>query len=369
MTTPLTWLDDWIAVEHAHEIIPLDPDHLDLSPVPAQERWAYRLQQLAVQGFERWLQEREPSLSLKRLNGTTDLAVALQVGSFRACLIPTGPIGEEVAIPRATVEQPDSAAHFYVAISIDEEAEVASLVGFLPYDQLATRCADIVPDADQTYPLPAAALNPNLDVLLLFLQCLSPSAIALPATPSPLPPERSSLIEAIRQPLANASTWLQRQADDYFPRGSWQLIPATALRWETSSIRDQLTATLQHNSLPTLPTEAGIAYQSVPFADRTLRLFAAVWPWPDASGDWTLLAMVCPVLGQSVPAGLSLVIDEITPGSPRVELAHETLAVENPRSALFAQVKGNRHDVFDIVLTAAGSEQPWSAAIQFQPEE
>ena len=58
-----TWLDDWVAVEHTTDVIPLDPDILDLSHVSAQDRWAYNLQQLAVQGFERWLQEREPSLS------------------------------------------------------------------------------------------------------------------------------------------------------------------------------------------------------------------------------------------------------------------------------------------------------------------
>ena len=365
MTTPLTGLDDWVAVEPTCEAIPLDPNQLNRPPLPTQERWAYRLQQLAVQGFERWLQEREPSLSLTPLDSPTDTTAALQVGAFRVCLIPTSLADDEVAIPQTAVEPPERAAHFYVAIDIDEEAEVASLMGFLPYDQLVAHCVGLTPDANQTYPLAAAELNPASHTLLLFLQCLAPNAIALPAIPQP---ERPSVVEALRQPLANASRWLQRQVDALLPPDSWQPIPATALRWDTASIQEHLTAVLQRFPAATLPAEAGIAYQAITLAGCPLRLFAAVWPLPDASGDWMLLTILCPVPGQAFPPGVSLVIDEITPGRPRVELARETLAAENQTTALFAQVKGNRQDVFDLVITTAGSEQPWAAAIQFQPE-
>ncbi|NEQ31661.1 MAG: DUF1822 family protein [Leptolyngbya sp. SIO4C5] len=368
MTTPFTWLDNWIAVEPTREAIPLDTDQLDLSHLPAQERWAYRLQQLAVQGFERWLQGREPSLSCQRLGSPADIAASLQVGPFRVCLMPTSLADDEVAIPQAVINQPDTAAHFYVAIAIDEEAEVASLVGFLPYGQLASLCADLSADADQTYPLPTAELNFEINTLLLFLKCLSPSAITLPATAVAPQPELPSRVEAIRQPLANAGRWLQRQADELLPRTGWQPIPAMALRWDTSSVREQLTAALQHNALPTLPAEAGVTYQVITVAGRTLRLFAAVWPLSERAGDWMLLVVLCPVPDQAFPPGLSLVIDEITPSQPRVELVRETLAAENPRSALFAQVKGDRHDVFNIVIAAAGGEQSWSAALEFQPE-
>lgn len=366
MTPPLTWLDNWATVEPAREAIPLDLTTLNLTHLPAQERWANRLQQLAIQGFKRWLQEREPSLSCTRTGSLSAMTALLQVGDFRVCLIPTSLTEDEIAIPKAAIAHPDSAAHFYVAVAIDEEAEVASLVGFLSHDQLAPRCADLIADADETYPLPTTALNPEPNTLLLFLQCLVPSAIALPVAATSTQPERPSLIETMRQPLVNAGAWLQRQTNELL--GGWEPVPAMGLRWQTSSVRDQLTAALKHNALPTLPTEAGIAYQTVPLADHTQRLFAAVWPWPNEPGNWALLVVVCPAPGQTFPPGLSLTIDEITPGTPRVELAHERLVGENQRSALFAQVKGNRHDVFDIVLTASGNAQPWSAAIQFQPE-
>ena len=369
--TTLTWLDDWVAVEHTPNVIPLDPDSLDLSHVPAQDRWAYGLQQLAMQGFERWLQEREPSLSFTALNSTTAFTALGQVGPFKVCLIPVSLADDEVAIPQVAIEQPDSMAHFYVAIAIDEEAEVASLEGFLPYDQLTTVCADIPADADQTYPLPAAALNPDGNALLLFLQCLEPGAIALPTPPTPAP---FSLVEAIRQPLANAGTWLQRQADSLLPNDGWQPIPAMALRFDTASVRDQLTAALEDHSLPTLPAEAREAYQAIVLAGCTFRLFAAVWPEPYGSGDWMLLTILCPEPGQPFPPGVSLIIDEMTPERPLVELARETLAAENQTTALFAQVKGNRHDVFDITVavadnTIADNAHRWSAAIQFQLEE
>jgi hypothetical protein len=364
MTTPLTELDDWVALEPAHDAIPLDPDHLDLSHLPPEVRWAYRLQQLAVQGFERWLQEREPSLVATPLDRTPDTAATLQVGGFRVCLIPTSLADDEVAIPQAVVEQAEHAAHFYVAIALDEEAEVANLVGFLPYDQLAARCTDLTPDADQTYPLPTVELNPETHALLLFLQCLSPSAIALPTAARAPQLDPSELIEAIRQPLANAGTWLQRQMDTLLLPGGWQPIPATALRRDVSPVTEQWMAALEHFPSLTLPPGAGTAYQVVSLAHCTLQLFATVWPLPDAAGDWMLLVLLCPAPGQTFPPGISLVIDEITPGRPRVELARETLAAANQTTTLFAQVKGNHQDVFDIVITA-GVERPWAAAIEF----
>ena len=96
MTTPLTWIDDWVVMEHTIEAIPLDPELLDLSHLPARERWAYRLQHLAIQGFGRWLQEREPSFPLKGLDSTAAPAASLQVGSFRVCLLPTRLTDDEI---------------------------------------------------------------------------------------------------------------------------------------------------------------------------------------------------------------------------------------------------------------------------------
>lgn len=390
MTIP-TWLDDWVAVEHTTDVIPLNPECLDLSYLPAQNRWAYGLQQLAMQGFERWLQEREPSLSCNALNSTTPITALVQVGAFNVCLMPVSLADDEVAIPQVAVEQPDRMAHFYVAIAIDEEAEVATLAGFLPYDQLIAICADISVDADQTYPFPTAALNADVNALLLFLQCLSPGAIALPMPP---PSEPFSLVKPIRHPLANAGKWLQRQADSLLPNDGWQPIPAMALRFDTASIRAQLTEALQHHALPTLPAEAGVAYQAIALAGCTFRLFAATWPVPDGAGAWMLLTILCPEPEQALPSGVSLIIDEITPERPRVELVRETLAAEHQTTALFAQVKGDRHDRFDITVAVAndiiandtiandtiaastitasiitGNAHQWSAAIQFQPEE
>lgn len=370
MTTSPTWLDSWMAVGQTPEAIPLNEDlnenPLDLSHIAAQARWAYRLQHLATQGFVRWLQEREPSLVCNDFDIAP--AVPLQIGSFQVCLIPTSLNDDEVAVPQASIEQAGSTAHFYVAIAVDEEAEVVSLVGFLPYNELTDLCERISPDADQTYPLPTAELNPDFNALLLFLQCLSPSAIALPDGPSSERPSLTAVIEAIGQPIADARAWLQRQADALLPDNGWQPIPAMAMRLDTSSMREQLTAALRFHSVPTLPAEAGSAYQSITLVGCTLRLFGAAWPLPDTAGEWMLLTILCPAPGQAFPPGLSLAIDEITPGRSRVELACETFTADNPRAALFAQVKGDRNDVFDITLTVAGSEQQWSSAIQFQPE-
>ena len=378
MTTSPTWLDSWMAVGQPPEAIPLtiplnedqNADPLDLSHIAAPDRWAYQLQHLATQGFISWLQEREPSLAGNELEIAP--AVPLQIGSFKVCLIPTSLNEDEVAVPQAVIEPAAQAhhlaAHFYVAIAVDEEAEVASLVGFLSYDELTDLCNHISLDADQTYPLPTAELNPDFDALLLFLQCLSPSAIALPDGPSSERPSLAALVESMGQPLANARTWLQRQADTLLPDSGWQPIPAMAMRRDISSMRDQLTEALRFHSVPTLPASAGSAYQSITLAGSTLRLFGAAWPLPETDEEWMLLTILCPAPGQTFPPGLSLAIDEITPGRSRVELARETFTADNPRAALFAQVKGDRDDVFDITLTVTGSEQRWSTAIQFQPE-
>lgn len=88
-----------------------------------------------------------------------------------------------------------------------------------------------------------------------------------------------------------------------------------------------------------------------------------------------LLTLLCSDLpDQVLPSSVSLIIDEITPERPSVELARETLAATNQATILFAQVQGNRHDVFDVMVAIADNtveknEHRWSAAIQFWPEE
>ena len=119
---------------------------------------------MALFAFEEWLYEREPSLTVNTENSSTlqhqyanliDAVCNLEVGNFQVCLIPSMLLThEEIAIPRAAIDLPEYTAHFYVVIGVDEELEIAAVIGFLRYDQLLNIIAELQPEADWNYYIP-----------------------------------------------------------------------------------------------------------------------------------------------------------------------------------------------------------------------
>ncbi|AFY78245.1 Protein of unknown function (DUF1822) [Pleurocapsa sp. PCC 7327] len=197
-------------------------------------QWQIYLNALALFGFEQWLSERAAELRVNSENCTVlqpqyANAIAadcnLEVGEFKLCLLATGTlIDEAIAFPRAAIDLPEYAAHFYVLVEVREEQEQATIKSFIRHDQLVDRLqsANLQAEPDWTYELPYAWFDRDPDRLLLYLRCLEPTAIPLPAIPtnrlaslSGIQAELEPLIPQLQspnRPLWKVLTWEQGAA-------------------------------------------------------------------------------------------------------------------------------------------------------------
>ncbi|MBD1902659.1 DUF1822 family protein [Trichocoleus sp. DQ-A3] len=228
--------DDWVELEELPETIPLESEQLDqavqLSNQVGNEdrKWQIYLQALSLFSFEEWLRKREPEIYLDKEHSSVlqpqyanavDAVFNLRIGEFKVCLIPTITLTDkELTIPRAVVDLPEFAAHFYVFIGIEEELEVAAIRGFLRHDQMMNYLPQLEPEADWNYQIPIAWFNGEPNELLLYLQCLISSAIPLPEIPTnrqnTLARMQSTLLTLLPQlrnrPLWQVLTWEQGAA-------------------------------------------------------------------------------------------------------------------------------------------------------------
>lgn len=255
--------EDWVEFENSSETITLEPEQLkqalELSNQVGDEarKWQVYLQALALLSFEEWLQQREPEISIERESSSVwqpqyanaiDAVCNLKIGEFKVCLIPTISFtDEEVIVPRAVVDLPEFTAHFYVVVGIEEELDVAAIRGFLRHDQLVNHQPQLQAEADWTYQLPLVWFNREPDELLLYLQCLDPTAIPLPEIPTnrqaTLARMQAALLTLLPQvrnrPLWQVLTWEQ---------GTAVLTTPDLLNWLYQSLTENTATITNHLS-------------------------------------------------------------------------------------------------------------------------
>ncbi len=159
-----------------------------------QERqWKTYLNSLALFGFESWLESRVPEMPINsaqcslwqpKYSNVIEGVFNLEVNHFKVCLIATGSMDEDViTIPRAVIDLPEYVAHFYVIVNVQDEQEEVNIKGFISYDKLLEykQSVNLQPQQDWTYELSWDCFNSEVDDLILYLRCLEPNAIALPA--------------------------------------------------------------------------------------------------------------------------------------------------------------------------------------------
>ena len=220
------------------EALPLEPEQIEQAvelsnQILNQERqWQTYKHALALFGFESWLLSRAPELVLNSDNcsiwqpsygNLIDGVFNLEVGQFKLCLLASGTMSDElVTIPRAFVDLPEYAAHVYVVVNVREEQEEANVEGFITYDQLQEhrQSANLQPLPDWSYDLLWSWFNREPDNLLLYLRCLEPTAIILPA----LPTDRLTAPEKLQTELEPLIPQLQNSEIPL-----WQI-----LSWETA---------------------------------------------------------------------------------------------------------------------------------------
>lgn len=434
-------IDDGIESENV--LIDLQDNHQEQARQLAQamdnssRQWSVFQQALALSGFQAWISERQPELTIDTSKASVrqpayanviDAVCHCKVGEFVICLLPIWGLEEtdEVLVPRAVIDLPEYAAHFYVLVAIDESQELAEIQSFLHYGQMKQICSEIGPDMDWHYPLSAEAFNGEVSELLLDLTCLAPEGITLPAVPpdrkvvlrqlrpvlEPILPQLHSqplwkvlsweqaatvltspdllmwlqhrpniaegivqttltdLWQLISQSAVNVYRWTQEQIDISTTSG-WNLALESAARSRTSEGRsryqpNQKLAALLRDLPVELPPETvatGHVYQDVPFIHKPVRVYAVVWPQPHLVDTWDLLVIAGALPGDDPPDGLQLRISDVT-GT----LVEETLIAETNQAYIYGQVEGTFDERFLVTLTDTNGEVISLTPFEYQPE-
>ncbi|MEO0826766.1 MAG: DUF1822 family protein [Cyanobacteria bacterium J06642_9] len=217
------------------EVIALESEQFDWSEQIAQtmvgESWQWQtyLQGLAYSGFVDWLTERgqNPGLTVMgrrcslhqpAIASVIDSVCNLRVGAFRlALLVVENLFAEEILLPKAIIELPEFAAHFYAVLEVQEEWGQVLVRGHERYATLAQAChAQVNPEPESWhYALPLTAFDSEPNHLLVQLQQLEPAAVALPSFSN----EKQAVETGCWQMI---QTWLRSPEDALADHLSWE---------------------------------------------------------------------------------------------------------------------------------------------------
>ncbi len=355
--TPNTTLDDtaWDDLE------PLTAETITLSEATIAEaaqaaqtltnpedQWSAFLQALALAGFDQWLgagpghptiekieydQRRSPAWGVNRV-----------VNHHRLCIVALGSLGEDrVTLPSAALWG-DQAAHVYLLLEVQEEANQVRVVAGLGQEQLRAHWSAGPPVNAATHDIPLTWFTLTPEQVLLYLSCLKPAA---PLTPAPL--GVSATPARMITGLMNVGRWLQDQLDEVATQWAWVLLPplspAPLLRSATEELEKIVSALTKQGV--TLPLGVRSAYTDLQLADFALRLYALVWPCgtPEVS-EWSLLVCLGPTPGQTLPAGITLRV-----GDGDQPIVEQTLAPQAEATFLYGQVLGAWSEQFWVEIS------------------
>ena len=174
-------------------------------PIVGEARqWQTYLNALALLGFTQWIREQSRDIEIHQEDcslfhphyaNVIESVCNLRIGQFKVCLVATEHLlNEVVTTPRAAIDLPEFAAHFYVVIEVQEEEGQALIRGYGRYDQLLAhrQATNLQADQDWNYQFPLDLFDSEPNHLLFHLQTLNPAAIPLPNS---APPSVSSLTE------------------------------------------------------------------------------------------------------------------------------------------------------------------------------
>lgn len=355
--TPNTTLDDtaWDDLE------PLTAETITLSEATIAEaaqaaqtltnpedQWSAFLQALALAGFDQWLgagpghptiekieydQRRSPAWGVNRV-----------VNHHRLCIVALGSLGEDrVTLPSAALWG-DQAAHVYLLLEVQEEANQVRVVAGLGQEQLRAHWSAGPPVNAGSHDIPLTWFTLTPEQVLLYLSCLKPAATLTPAPPG----VSATPARMITGPM-NVGRWLQNQLDEVATQWAWVLLPplspAPLLRSATKELEEIASALTKQGV--TLPLGVRSAYTDLQLADFALRLYALVWPLgtPEVS-EWSLLVCLGPTPGQTLPAGITLRV-----GDGDQPIVEQTLSPQAEATFLYGQVLGAWSEQFWVEIS------------------
>jgi hypothetical protein len=384
-------------------------------------QWQTYINSLALFAFEAWLKERADALTIKRekctvlqpaLANAIAVVANVQVGEFKICLIPTDSFDDlAVNVPQSVIDLPEYIPHFYVLVEVLEEQGMAVISGFLSYKEFVKNQtkANLQPESDWSYQLPLNWFDADANTLLLYLHCLKPEAINLPAIPQHraqnlaimqtkltalLPqlksPERElwevltweqattvltnpdllswiyncqtqaqdstfktnlkDLFQLCTQPALNVGLWLWDELDELAQEFSWKLLPSFTPAVTMRSPIEEFQAIihqLQHQGLE-IPSQARGAYQDLLLAGISLRLYAVTWHLLSEHDShlWTLLLILGTTAQDTLPNHLKLRVSDQSS-----VLLEQGINKERGDSYLFTRLVGSWDEKFLVSVS------------------
>ncbi len=405
------------------EVVALEPEDFDRAATMSDRvlsepsQWQTYLNGLGAFGFAHWLQERRPNLLLNLEESTfwqpqydraLDVICNARLGEFKLCLIVTEHLLDDaIALPRAALDLPELAAHFYVLLEVQEELEQVAIQGILRHDQLVNyrQLVNLPMEPDWNYLIPLSLFDGEVNHLLSWVRHLQPDAIALPTVPSlaplqslpeaelqtlisrlrapdqplwqiltweqgarilqnpeflalldqwqrspepsPVPPTRlTELFTLLAQPIINVAQWLRGEID-VVAQSLGMVLPqelATASPMLSVDRFERAIAELRNQGME-IPPQANSVYQDIDLAGVALRMCAVAWTVN--SHEWSLLWIVGMRLSGALPEGLKLRVSNAS------GILHEPIA-EFDDPFLFARVQGITGEQFVVTLLLPG---------------
>jgi hypothetical protein len=384
------------------DYLPLAADTLDLSQTQlteaftasqhisdATKRWSVYLGNLALIGFEQWLnQQIDHHIKLDRSqihipepdNGSPITTVKnLFANGFRLCLIVVpGQPDAMIDIPKNAIDR--DIAHFYVPVTIYEASQEIHIGEFLRGD-VFLKNAQTFPlqtNRDSTCAIPFDWFSTDYDRFLLTLNSMKPATIDLTQT---LQTNTGAETPSIVIKLAR---WFEREINELIEDLTWTLIPpwqiASAMRgdtimrpMDTDPLRD-----LNHAEgfLPIFKslTQRGIhlspnsraAYKGVQIGEYSLQLcvLAALLPSTKQSTtadslEWSLMAILKPKHDRYLPDNIHLRISDA--GSMLVEQGTQS---GKPGGSLFIRAIGEGNEELTVTISYTNPEDGTSQTFQ-----
>jgi|GEM_PF-304671 len=313
-----------------------------------EDQWSAFLQALALAGFDQWLGAGPGHPTIERIEydqrRSPAQGVNRVVNHHRLCIVALGSLGEDrVTLPSAALWG-DQAAHVYLLLEVQEEANQVRVVAGLGQEQLRAHWSAGPPINAPTHDIPLTWFTLTPEQVLLYLSCLKPAATLTPA-PAGVSATPARMITG----LMNVGRWLQDQLDEVATQWAWVLLPplspAPLLRSATEEL-EKIASALTKQGV-TLPLGVRSAYTDLQLADFSLRLYALVWPWgtPEAS-EWSLLVCLGPTPDQTLPAGITLRV-----GDGDQPIVEQSLAPQAEATFLYGQVLGAWSEQFWVEIS------------------
>ena len=176
------------------------------------QQWKQYLNQLAIAGFEQWLQPRVPShwIDTTQCLNQPEAVYHFRLNGFTLSLIVKEHVlDESVEIPAVAVRKLSLFAHFYVLIEVCEEHQSVIVRGFLNHQALLDRSdQQQISQQDSCYTMPLCDFDFEPNHLVLYCDFLEPTAVRS-RTSIAVPNESQPVAEIDRIPYAQLGQWLE----------------------------------------------------------------------------------------------------------------------------------------------------------------